>query len=257
MRKSIVLGLIAVCLISTNVFSQTKGKTKLQTQSATIQQAKSSVVLKTKADTLSYSLGTQFGTDLKNNDVEINPEIFIQALKDVSGNLAPALTQEQIQKSIVDLNQELRQKDMEKQKKLAQVNQETSKKFLEENAKKPGIKVTTSGLQYEITQPGTGLTPKETDTVVVNYTGKLIDGKVFDSSIERGQPAQFPLNQVIKGWTEGLQLLKEGGKATLYIPSDLAYGERGAGQGAIGPNEALIFEVELIKVKPAATQNKK
>lgn len=120
--------------------------------------------------------------------------------------------------------------------------------FLRENkASNPNIKETASGLQYEITKEGTGNSPKETDVVTVHYTGKLVDGTVFDSSIERGEPTQFALNQVIPGWTEGLQLLKEGGKATLYIPSKLGYGEQGAG-GVIPGNATLIFDVELIKI---------
>ena len=125
---------------------------------------------------------------------------------------------------------------------------EKGEAFLKENASKDGVKTTASGLQYKITKEGAGKSPKATDTVVVHYAGKLLDGTEFDSSIKRGEPATFPLNRVIPGWTEGLQLLKEGGKATLYIPSKLAYGERGAG-GKIGPNETLIFEVELIKIQ--------
>lgn len=126
--------------------------------------------------------------------------------------------------------------------------QERGQKFLKENASKDGVKTTSSGLQYKITQEGTGKSPKATDNVVVHYKGTLLDGTVFDSSYKRGEPATFPLNRVIPGWTEGLQLLKEGGKATLYIPSQLAYGSRGAG-GIIGPDETLIFDVELIKIQ--------
>jgi len=125
---------------------------------------------------------------------------------------------------------------------------ERGQKFLKENATKEGVKTTASGLQYKITKEGSGKSPKATDTVVVHYKGTTIDGKEFDSSFKRGEPATFPLNRVIPGWTEGLQLLKEGGKATLYIPSELAYGSRGAG-GVIGPDEALIFDVELIKIQ--------
>jgi FKBP-type peptidyl-prolyl cis-trans isomerase FkpA/FKBP-type peptidyl-prolyl cis-trans isomerase FklB len=125
---------------------------------------------------------------------------------------------------------------------------EKGQAFLKENAKKEGVKTTSSGLQYKITKEGTGKNPKATDTVVVHYKGTTIDGKEFDSSYKRGEPTEFPLNAVIKGWTEGLMYLSEGGKATLYIPSELAYGKRGA-PGAIGPDETLIFEVELIKIK--------
>jgi FKBP-type peptidyl-prolyl cis-trans isomerase len=125
---------------------------------------------------------------------------------------------------------------------------EKGQAFLKENAKKEGVKTTSSGLQYKITKEGTGKNPKATDTVVVHYKGTTIDGKEFDSSFKRGEPAEFPLNGVIKGWTEGLMYLSEGGKATLYIPSELAYGKRGAGRD-IGPDETLIFDVELIKIK--------
>ena len=120
--------------------------------------------------------------------------------------------------------------------------------FLRQNAKAEGVKTLPSGLQIKTLKEGAGKQPKATDTVVVHYRGRTIEGKEFDSSYKRGQPATFPLNRVIKGWTEGLQLLKEGGKAELYIPSDLAYGSRGAGAD-IGPDETLIFEVELISVK--------
>lgn len=130
----------------------------------------------------------------------------------------------------------------------AQSALERGQKFLKDNASKDGVKTTASGLQYKITQEGTGKNPKATDTVVVHYKGTTIDGKEFDSSHKRGEPATFPLNRVIPGWTEGLQLIKEGGKATLYIPSELAYGKRGAGAD-IGPDETLIFEVELLKVQ--------
>ena len=120
-------------------------------------------------------------------------------------------------------------------------------KFLEENAKKEGVVTTASGLQYIVMTKGDGAMPKETDNVTVHYHGTLLDGTVFDSSVERGQPATFPLNGVIKGWTEGVQLMNVGSKFRFFIPSDLAYGERGAG-GAIGPNATLIFEVELISI---------
>lgn len=121
-------------------------------------------------------------------------------------------------------------------------------KFLEDNAKKEGVTVTPSGLQYKVITPGTGKSPKATDTVEVHYEGTLIDGTVFDSSYRRKESIEFPLNRVIAGWTEGVQLMQEGSKYRFYIPSKLAYGPRGAGRD-IGPNEALIFDVELIKVK--------
>ncbi|MGZ4959983.1 MAG: FKBP-type peptidyl-prolyl cis-trans isomerase [Methylomonas sp.] len=127
-------------------------------------------------------------------------------------------------------------------------NKAAGEAFLAENAKKPGVVTTASGLQYQVITEGTGATPSATDNVTVHYQGTTIDGKEFDSSYKRGAPATFPLNRVIAGWTEGLQLMKEGGKSRLFIPSNLAYGERGAGRD-IGPNSALIFDVELIKAK--------
>jgi FKBP-type peptidyl-prolyl cis-trans isomerase FkpA len=127
-------------------------------------------------------------------------------------------------------------------------NKAAGEAFLAENAKKPGITTTASGLQYQVITEGTGATPGATDNVTVHYKGTTLDGKEFDSSYKHGGPASFPLNGVIAGWTEGLQLMKEGGKNRLFIPSNLAYGERGAGRD-IGPNSALIFEVELIKAK--------
>lgn len=131
---------------------------------------------------------------------------------------------------------------------MAQTAREKGQAFLAENAKKPGVQQTPSGLQYIIVNPGEGRSPKATDTVKVNYRGTLIDGTEFDSSYKRNEPIEFPLNGVIPGWTEGLQLVKEGGKIQLFIPSNLAYGPRGAG-GVIGPDETLIFEVELLKVR--------
>jgi FKBP-type peptidyl-prolyl cis-trans isomerase len=132
---------------------------------------------------------------------------------------------------------------------MAQSAAEKGAKFLEENAKKEGVKTTASGLQYKVDKEGTGKSPTATDTVKVHYKGTLLDGKEFDSSYKRNEPIEFPLNRVIKGWTEGVQLMKEGGKMTLYIPSKLAYGPSGTPGGPIGPDETLIFEIELLQVK--------
>ncbi len=136
----------------------------------------------------------------------------------------------------------------QKQVDTAKQTQSSNDTFLTENAKKAGVKTTASGLQYVVTQEGKGKSPKADSVVKVHYSGKLVDGTVFDSSIERGEPIEFPLNQVIPGWTEGLQLMKEGGKATFYIPSQLGYGEQGV-PGTIPANSTLIFDVELIQVK--------
>ena len=145
--------------------------------------------------------------------------------------------------------QQMQKKQMDEMMQKAEVNKKEGAKFLEQNKTKAGIKVTASGLQYKIISEGTGKTPEPTDSVYVNYKGTLVNGTVFDNSYTRGQPARFVLNAVIPGWTEGLQLMKEGGKAELYIPGDLAYGDRGYGN-VIPGGSTLIFEVELLKVKP-------
>jgi FKBP-type peptidyl-prolyl cis-trans isomerase len=143
----------------------------------------------------------------------------------------------------------MREKTASATKEAWEKNSKDAEKFLAENKAKPGVKTTASGLQYKVEKEGSGTPPKETDTVVVNYRGTLIDGTEFDSSYKRGEPATFPVNRVIKGWTEALQLMKPGAKYQLVIPSDLAYGPGGTG-GDIGPNATLIFEVELMSVKP-------
>jgi FKBP-type peptidyl-prolyl cis-trans isomerase len=188
----------------------------------------------------SYSVGVMIGSNLGSQGFEkLDIEAFNAAITDVFKG-EPQVSPEQCQANV----QQYIQGAMEKKSKKAR---EEGENFLAQNKTKEGVKVTASGLQYKITQEGTGKSPKASDNVTVHYTGKLIDGTIFDSSVQRGQPATFGLGQVIPGWTEGLQLLKEGGKAILYIPYNLGYGERGAG-GQIPPYAALIFEVELIKV---------
>lgn len=180
-------------------------------------------------DSLSYSYGVQLAEALKQQNIEVDAKTVAAALTEAL-NENPQLTVQECRQVIS------RNSIME------------GEQFLAENAQKEGVQTTESGLQYKILEEGTGETPEPTDVVKVHYTGKLVDGTVFDSSVERGEPVTFPLNGVIQGWTEGLQLLKEGGKAELYIPSNLGYGTRGAG-GVIPPNATLIFEVELISIE--------
>src|SRR5215813_9472131 len=203
--------------------------------------------LKDQKDKVSYSIGMQIGFNLGRQKVDINPDILAAGIKDaIAGK--PQLTTDQVKEIMSQF-----EKDMEqKQKELGEKNKTEGAKFLEDNKKKPGVKTTASGLQYKVEKEGTGTTPKATDMVTVNYRGTLIDGTEFDSSYKRGQPATFPVNGVIKGWTEALQLMKQGAKYQLFIPSTLAYGERAMGPD-IGPNSTLIFEVELQEVKPPAT----
>jgi FKBP-type peptidyl-prolyl cis-trans isomerase FklB len=203
--------------------------------------------LKDQKDKVSYSIGMQIGFNLGRQKVDVNPDILAAGIKDaIAGK--PQLTPDQTKDIMAQF-----EKDMEqKQKELGEKNKTEGAKYLEENKKKAGIKTTASGLQYKVVKDGTGAQPKATDMVTVNYRGTLIDGTEFDSSYKRGQPATFPVNGVIKGWTEALQLMKQGSKYQLFIPSTLAYGERAMGPD-IGPNSTLIFEVELQDVKPPPT----
>src|SRR5215469_8290224 len=203
--------------------------------------------LKDQKDKVSYSIGLQIGLNLGRQKVDINPDILAAGIKDaIAGK--PQLTTDQVKEVMAQF-----EKDMEqKQKQLGEKNKADGDKFLAENKKNPGVKATASGLQYKVEKEGTGAQPKPTDMVTVNYRGTLIDGTEFDSSFKRGQPATFPVNGVIKGWTEALQLMKQGAKYQLFIPANLAYGERAMGPD-IGPNSTLIFEVELQEVKPPPT----
>lgn len=199
-------------------------------------------------DKVSYALGMGIGSQLCDMGAkELNIDDFAQAIKDViAGNkqLGDEEAQQIVQKFFMEQEQKQRAAAAERFK----ANKEEGEKYLAENAKKEGVVVTASGLQYMVLQEGTGKSPKATDTVLCHYEGMLTNGTVFDSSIQRGEPIAFPLNGVIKGWTEGVQLMKEGAKYRFFIPHTLGYGEQGAG-AAIPPYSALIFDVELIEVK--------
>ena len=194
-----------------------------------------------------YSLGYMMAEGNKEAVGDLNLDTFEKGFRDGYEGTKSALTQEQMQEVLTTYQKEQEAKFVKDMETKAQENKTKGAAFLAENAKKEGVKETASGLQYKVITAGTGKSPKATDVVEVNYEGKLIDGTVFDSSYERGEPIEFPLNQVIAGWTEGLQLMKEGGKYEFYIPADIAYGE--AGNAGIEPNSTLIFTVELLKVK--------
>ena len=194
-----------------------------------------------------YSLGYMMAEGNKEAVGDLNLDTFEKGFRDGYEGNDSALTQEQMQEVLMTYQKEQEAKFVKDMESKATDNKAAGEAFLAANAKKDGVKKTASGLQYKVITPGTGKSPKATDVVEVNYEGKLIDGTVFDSSYERGEAIEFPLNQVIAGWTEGLQLMKEGGKYEFYIPSDIAYGE--AGNSGIEPNSTLIFTVELLKVK--------
>ncbi|RZG75967.1 FKBP-type peptidyl-prolyl cis-trans isomerase [Acinetobacter wuhouensis] len=190
---------------------------------------------------ISYALGYEVASQ---TPPEVDVNTFINGIRDGHAKKERLYTDEELQAAYVEFQKEMQAKQLEK----TQQTNSSNDSFLTENAKKAGVITTASGLQYKVTKEGTGKQPTASSMVTVHYKGQLLDGKVFDSSYDRGQPVEFPLNQVIPGWTEGLQLMKEGGKATFYIPAKLAYGDQGV-PGTIPPNSTLIFDVELLQVK--------
>ncbi len=206
--------------------------------------AEEKLVLKNQKEKVSYIIGMNIGSNFKRQLIDIDPSILAKGVQEALRGAKPLLTEQEIQETMIAFQKEL----MEKYKKQGE-------DFLAENKKKEGVKTLPSGLQYKVIKAGTGKKPKADDTVTVNYRGTLIDGTEFDSSYRRGQPATFRVSGVIPGWSEALQLMGEGAKWQLFIPSNLAYGERGMG-GIIGPNAALVFDVELVSINPK-TQEKK
>jgi FKBP-type peptidyl-prolyl cis-trans isomerase FklB len=206
------------------------------------------LTLKTDKDKASYAIGRSFGSSLRKQSIEVEPSILVRGLKDGLADSKPLLTEDEMKDAISHVQADARKKQEEKMTQAGDANKKEGQAFLDANKSKEGVVTLPSGLQYKILQAGTGPKPTTTDSVVCNYRGTLINGKEFDSSYKRGQPATFPVSGVIKGWTEALQLMPVGSKWQLYVPSELAYGGRGAG-GDIGPNATLIFEVELISIQ--------
>ncbi|MGA8300935.1 MAG: FKBP-type peptidyl-prolyl cis-trans isomerase [Terriglobales bacterium] len=215
--------------------------------------------LTSRKDKFSYALGMNIasglGANLKKQNVEVDWSLVAQGLKDGASGGKTRLTEDEAKAVLTEVQNDVRKEQQEKMKEAADKNKTEGQAFLAANKDKEGVKTTASGLQYKVITEGTGPKPTASDTVVCNYKGTLIDGKEFDSSYKRGEPATFPVSGVIKGWTEALQLMPVGSKWQLFIPSDLAYGERGAG-AEIGPNSTLIFEVELISIKPKEAGSK-
>jgi len=204
--------------------------------------------LQNQKDKISYIIGMDIGTNLKRQAIDINPDILLRGIQDGRSGNKPLLTEQEMSETIASFQKELKVKQDEIMKVSGEKNKKEGDSFLAENKKKDGVVTLSSGLQYKVMKKGAGKKPKATDTVTTHYRGTLIDGTEFDSSYKRGQPVSFPVNGVIPGWTEALQLMEEGAKWQLFIPSSLAYGDRGAGP-QIGPNATLIFEVELISIQ--------
>jgi FKBP-type peptidyl-prolyl cis-trans isomerase len=207
---------------------------------------------KTQKEKFSYAIGMEMGKGVKSQQIEVDPDIVMQGLKDALADGKPQMSEEEIRQVITELQQQIRQNQIT----AASDNKKKGDAFLAENAKKDGVVSLPDGLQYKILAAGQGKKPAESDTVLCNYKGTFIDGTEFDSSARAGRPVPFEVKNVIPGFREILQLMPEGSKWQVFIPSNLAYGERGAGGGAIAPNSALVFEVELVKIQgPAPVVN--
>jgi FKBP-type peptidyl-prolyl cis-trans isomerase len=245
--------LLVLCIATTSVFAQSKKQLlaenqKLKAESerlkAEIEQLKrqQEVVVTSNPERVSYSIGVMVGSNIKMQSIDsLNSQAMAAGLSDVLDDKTLKINESESQAIVQQYMESAMAQKTELMKK-------EGADFLAQNKTQAGVQSTASGLQYKVIKEGTGKQPAETNTVTVHYTGKLIDGTVFDSSVERGSPATFALNRVIRGWTEGLQLMKEGGKSILYIPYELGYGEKGFGND-IPPFSTLVFEVELIKVQ--------
>jgi FKBP-type peptidyl-prolyl cis-trans isomerase FklB len=250
-RSKIVM-LVLVCLTVMLVNAAEEGTQKDANEPQIIVQATTdkAEIFKTEMEKVSYIIGTQIAGNLKKAEIDVNLESLMQGLKDALEGTKLEISQAEMTKIYTAWQQKMRAKQAAKQAEEATKNLAAGTAFLEANKAKEGVKVLPSGLQYKVITEGTGNTPTGDDKVKTHYRGTLIDGTEFDSSYKRNQPAEFPVKGVIKGWTEALQLMKEGGKWELYIPADLAYGQRG--RPGIPANSTLVFEIELIEIVKAA-----
>lgn len=209
--------------------------------------------LKDEYAKISYSVGYQMGGDFKRQKLAIHPELFLRGIQDALGDEELLLDALEIQRVLMNLKKKIMTVEQEEIKKAAEKNLLQGKAFLAENSKKMGLKLLKSGLQYRILKKGYGALPKKTDVVTIHYRGSLIDGTEFDSSFKRGEPETFRVDNCIRGWVEALQMMNEGAKWKLFIPPDLAYGDRGS--GLIGPNSTIVFNLELISIQTAELAN--
>ncbi len=266
--RMFVLMLVLGCLIAMSVYAAKESAKEKTAVPAAKESSKATIVpppppdkksaaprimmrkvgsLVTEMDKVSYAIGTQLAQHYKRRSIDIKIESFIRGVKDVMEGKKLELTEQEIQQTMASFSQRMRAQQQEKQKAEAAKSLAAGKAFLAANAKKEGVKVLPSGLQYKILKKGTGKTPTIADKVKTHYRGTLIDGTEFHSSYKSKEPGEFVVKEVIKGWTEALQLMKEGGKWQLFIPSDLAYGVRG-NRGGIPGNSAIIFEIELLEI---------
>ncbi|MFA6949466.1 MAG: FKBP-type peptidyl-prolyl cis-trans isomerase [Lentimicrobiaceae bacterium] len=242
MKSTLTIFLLAITiLISMDASAQKKKKqTKEDNKSENV------LILQSKLDSISYIIGHDIGNNLKTNEITVNLDIFYAGVNNGYSGNDTLISAKATESLMVEFQKEMVAKRDQKTAQVATFEKAKGAAFLQENKSQPGVVELPSGIQYKVINEGTGVNPTPEDVVEVHYTGKLIDGTVFDSSIERGQSVKFPLNRVIPGWTEGLQLMKPGAKYILYIPSSLAYGDKGS--GPIPGGATLIFEVELISI---------
>lgn len=242
MKSTLIISLLAITLlISMDASAQKKKKqTKEDNKSENV------LILQSKLDSISYIIGHDIGNNLKTNEITVNLDKFYAGVNNGYSGNDTLISAKATETLMVEFQKEMVAKRDQKTAQVATFEKAKGAAFLQENKSQPGVVELPSGIQYKVINEGTGVNPTPEDVVEVHYTGKLIDGTVFDSSIERGQSVKFPLNRVIPGWTEGLQLMKPGAKYILYIPSSLAYGDKGS--GPIPGGATLIFEVELISI---------
>ncbi|HEY0511609.1 MAG TPA: FKBP-type peptidyl-prolyl cis-trans isomerase [Thermoanaerobaculia bacterium] len=262
MRKTLILPAALLVVAATAAGAQTAKPTQKPAaqpaqptgqQAPAVQPAGQGAPTQSLEDKASYVIGYNLGRSLKQNEIKANTDLLTRGLHDAMTGGKAMLTDEEMQATMQAFQQQVMAQQETKQKVIGEKNKTEGEAFLAKNKARKEVKTTASGLQYEVLKEGAGPTPKATDTVTVNYKGTLMDGTTFDSSYDRGQPATFVLNQVIPGWTEGVQLMKVGSKYKFYLPSALGYGERGAG-GVIGPNAPLVFEVELVSIGAPQTE---
>jgi FKBP-type peptidyl-prolyl cis-trans isomerase FklB len=227
------------------------GQTPATAGKAPAAKSQSALTLTTPKDKVSYAIGLSVGKSLHKDSVDVDPNVLVQGLRDALAGSQPLLTDEEAKAAMLALQNDVRKKQEAQMQVAGEANKKEGEAYLAANKTKEGVVTLPSGLQYKILKEGTGPKPSASDSVVCNYRGTLINGTEFDSSYKRGQPATFPVGQVIKGWTEALQLMPVGSKWQLFIPSEMAYGPRGPSPD-IGPNATLIFEVELLSIQGKA-----